>query len=223
MALALFEWIPCVIQAVKPWMSEEIAKGARWSPEIAKELEETRFGIICLTADNLTAPWILFETGALAKTVERTYVCPYLLAMKPSDIDGPLAQFQAAVAERADTLKLLKSINAAQAERALPVGSIESQFDMWWPRLETELQAATEQPVTKPSKRTEMELLEEILQIVRQLDRENNIVHKLDFEKNVDANTRISTLLAGLPSATPLPDEFWSAWRRIKKGDSEKK
>ena len=45
-ARALFEWIPCVIQAVKPWMSEQIAKGARWSPEIAKELEETRFGIV---------------------------------------------------------------------------------------------------------------------------------------------------------------------------------
>ena len=173
-ARTLSDWLPSVIQAVKPWMSEQIAKGARWSPEVARELQETRFGIVCLTPENLTAPWILFETGALSKTIESTYVCPYLLGLKPTDIQGPLAQFQAAKAEPTDTLDLVKSINAAQGETALPAKSVESAFDKWWPELEKELQEISKQSPTTPDrkKRTEMDVLEEVLDIVRQLRRD---------------------------------------------------
>ena len=61
----------------------DIDAGERWSNSVQKELEEPRFGILCLTQDNLTAPWILFEAGALAKTVQNTYVCPYLIDVAP--------------------------------------------------------------------------------------------------------------------------------------------
>ena len=81
-------------------MSEQIAKGARWSPEIAKELQETSFGIVCVTPENTNAPWLLFETGALSKTIEGTHVRPYLLGVKPTDLEGPLAELQAANAKR---------------------------------------------------------------------------------------------------------------------------
>jgi TIR domain len=173
-ARALSEWLPSVIQAVKPWMSEQIAKGVRWGPEMARALQETRFGIVCLTPENLTAPWILFETGALSKTIESTHVCPYLLGLKPADLQGPLAQFQATKADPTDTLDLVKSINAAQGETALPVKSIESAFRKWWPELEKELQEISKQSATTPDrkKRTEMNVLEEILDIVRQLRRD---------------------------------------------------
>ena len=69
------EWIPSVIQAVKPYFSpEDIAKGARWSKEISQELEESKVGILFLTKDNLGAPWLLFEAGALSKSMERSKV-----------------------------------------------------------------------------------------------------------------------------------------------------
>jgi hypothetical protein len=173
-ARALYDWIPSVIQAVKPWMSEQIAKGARWSPEIARELEETSFGIVCLTPENQTAPWLLFETGALSKSVQSARVCPFLLGLRPTDLDGPLAQFQAAKAEAPDTLELMESINIAQGEGALTAANIKSAFDMWWPKLKTQLNEIEQQPIstTKQKKRTEIELLEEILEIVRQLSRE---------------------------------------------------
>ena len=52
-ALILNEWLPNVMQWVKPFMSaEDIKKGARWSADVAKELEDTNFGIICVTPDN---------------------------------------------------------------------------------------------------------------------------------------------------------------------------
>lgn len=55
-AIALSDWLPKVIQAIKPFVSsEDIAKGARWSPQIAKELQssslrnhlrhESKFGV----------------------------------------------------------------------------------------------------------------------------------------------------------------------------------
>src|SRR5688572_18638179 len=95
-AVALREWLPDVIQSVHPWLSsEDIDAGLRWNDEVTRELSQTRFGIICLTAENQTAPWILFEAGALAKTIEKTHVVPYLIGLEPTDVQrGPLAQFQ---------------------------------------------------------------------------------------------------------------------------------
>ncbi len=66
MADILRQWIPGVIQAVRPYYSpDDIAKGARWTNEISKELDESRIGLICLTSDNLEAPWLMFEAGGL--------------------------------------------------------------------------------------------------------------------------------------------------------------
>jgi len=74
-ASALHRWIPRVLQSVAPWLSEEdIQKGKRWRPEVAKALSETHFGILCLTPDNLLSPWIHFEAGALAKSIEDAFL-----------------------------------------------------------------------------------------------------------------------------------------------------
>jgi hypothetical protein len=43
-AKALGEWASGVIQAVEPWISSEIEKGAKWGQEVAARLEEVRFG-----------------------------------------------------------------------------------------------------------------------------------------------------------------------------------
>jgi hypothetical protein len=67
-AETLGNWFARVIQAVEPWISSGIDKGARWQSEIANRLEDARVGIVCLTASNLSEPWILFEAGALSKT-----------------------------------------------------------------------------------------------------------------------------------------------------------
>src|SRR5688572_12185283 len=62
-ATALREWLPVMVPAAKPWVSHsDIDAGHRWSPEIATALEASDFGIICLTKENLSAPWILFES-----------------------------------------------------------------------------------------------------------------------------------------------------------------
>lgn len=82
-AEALQKWLRLVIQAVDPGISTEMAKGTKWGPEIADRLEESKVGIICLTRDNLTAPWILFEAGAISKSKD-AHVCTFLLDVQPA-------------------------------------------------------------------------------------------------------------------------------------------
>ena len=170
-AEALHDWLPSVMQAVRPWMSaEDIEAGARWSADVARELEETRFGIICLTPENRDARWILFEAGALSKTVQQTRVCPYLFDLQPSSLEGPLVQFQAVVAHEEGTRKLVRSINLAAADQGLPEARLDKTFDVWWCDLRQRLEAVPqpEQPARpEQTERPEREMVEEILSLVR--------------------------------------------------------
>jgi hypothetical protein len=50
--------------------NEDIERGARWNIELVSRLEKARFRLICLTLDNIEKPWILFEAGALTKSLE---------------------------------------------------------------------------------------------------------------------------------------------------------
>ena len=64
------KWLPGVLQAVKPYFSpDDIAKGTRWESEISKELEASSVGLLVITPDNIQAPWLMFEAGALAKNL----------------------------------------------------------------------------------------------------------------------------------------------------------
>jgi hypothetical protein len=178
-ALALRDWVPSVIQSVEPYVSsEDIDKGARWSTDIAKELEKSSFGVLCITKDNMEAPWLNFEAGALSKSVDKSRVSPFLFGVKRSDVKpGPLLQFQSTLANREETLRLLHSINKAQEPPLLDEGRLESIFDVWWPRLEKQL-AEIEKSIPKdsehkhtPQKALAPEILEEMLVLLRQQQR----------------------------------------------------
>ena len=175
MAEALREWLPSVIQAVKPWMSsEDIGKGARWSADIAAELNSTKVGIICLTPDNVNAPWVNFEAGALSRVVDKAYVCPYLWGLEPSDLDGPLVQFQATVVTKEDTRRLVGTINAALEDKALSEASLNKAFELWWPDFWGKVQGLSIVKMAPRIERSEREVLEEILELVRQLVRQGD-------------------------------------------------
>ena len=59
----------------------------------------------------------------------------------------------------------------------MPAKSIESAFNKWWPELEKELQEVNRQSAAPPDrkKRTEMDVLEEVLDTVRQLSRDTQL------------------------------------------------
>src|SRR6266849_2805275 len=90
-AAALHKWLPKVVNAFRPWLSAaDIDKGARWNAEVSAKLATVKAGIFCLTPDNLSSQWLLFEAGALSKTLEKTFVCTLLVGLEPSDVEGPL-------------------------------------------------------------------------------------------------------------------------------------
>jgi hypothetical protein len=166
-ASALRDLIPDALQNVETWMSDhEIAAGTRWSAELGGALEGSRSGIICLTPENLQAPWLLFEAGSLARSVASSRVVPYLLDLSPTDVEFPLAQFQRASADRAGTSRLLAALNNA-LEIPLPTERISRIFERWWPELEARLAAVPPAGAVKTIRRGDRELLEEILELVR--------------------------------------------------------
>lgn len=175
------DWIPAVIQAAKPYFSpSDIDKGARWSNEIAKELEASRIGLICLTADNLDAPWLMFEAGALSKSMDKSRVCPMLFGVEPTDLAGPLVQFQAAPFSKDEVRKVMKTVNSQLGDLSLEPNVMDSVFDKWWPDLEEKVNAVLTQaapPQSTKGLRSDRELLEEVLKISRTLavrDREQS-------------------------------------------------
>lgn len=171
-AEALRDWLPMVINAAKPFLSvADIDKGARWNSEVAGRLEKSKAGIICLTPGNMGSHWLLFEAGALSKTVSNTYVCPLLIGLKPSDVKGPLAQFQFTSTSKADMLQLFKTLNSALSETALPDAQIERAFGLVWPQFEEQIKKAPLEQGKIPPERSEREMLEEMLEFVRNLSR----------------------------------------------------
>jgi hypothetical protein len=124
-------WLPMVLQAAKPWMSEtDIEKGSRGLDELGKALSEIKVGITCLTPENLNQPWIFFEAGALSKTIEdKSRLCTYLTGgLEPHDVRPPLGMFQATQSTRADTLKLLHTINRAVSGDPVPEDNLDQLF-----------------------------------------------------------------------------------------------
>ncbi|MDF4850118.1 hypothetical protein P3555_25250, partial [Vibrio parahaemolyticus] len=154
--------------------SEDIDKGTRWASDIAGELDESSFGILCVTKANLAAPWLNFEAGALGKSVDKSRVCPVLFRIKRSEISGPMLQFQSTVIEKEDVYKLLKSINDACGTDSIDEARLEKGFDVWWPFLEQDLGKIPNN--SKPKKEEPENPTEKILEEILQLSRSNQMI-----------------------------------------------
>jgi hypothetical protein len=172
-AEALREWLVQVIQRLEPWVSsEDVQAGARWQTEVAGILASAKVGILCLTPENLDSKWLHFEAGALAKTIDNaTFVCPYLVGLGPADVSLPIGQFQAKRADYEGTKALVRTINHALGDVALPERRLDNSFETYWPQLKSFLEnlPAGEKDIAR--RRDPIDLLEEILEFVRALAR----------------------------------------------------
>lgn len=176
-ALALREWLPCVINPLIPYVSsQDIDKGARWSIDIAKELYNSQVGIICLTKESIGSPWLNFEAGALSRTVEEpTLVMPILFDLKTSEFHGPLLQFQCAIFEQQNMLKLLQDLNnRLPTDKQRSDDGLRKSFKIAWPSLSDEVKKVLEQDGNvdrsgskQKHKEGEKDILEELLMLAR--------------------------------------------------------
>ncbi len=166
-------WLPDVVRNAEPWLSsEDLGKGQQWLPELNKNLSATGFGLSVLTADNMSAPWLLFESGIVSKALPDTHCCPILCDLKPTDVSGPLASFQSTiVTKKDDMLLLVKTLNGASGTGTVDDERLTKWFNMSWAEFEkqvTNTLSAKPSAVARP-RPSQQELLEEILATVRRL------------------------------------------------------
>lgn len=170
LATALHRWLPIVLQNTQPWMSSaDIRSGERWGTEVATQLENCDFGLLCITADNLNSPWILFEAGALSKSVEKGRVVPVVLDLDVSDITFPLGQFQARKADEQSIKALVRDINKSSSIK-LEEPNLEAALDALWPDLSKRISDIPPSTDKRAAKRSTEDILEELVSTVRRLD-----------------------------------------------------
>lgn len=205
-AEALRDWLPLVLQSAKPWMSTtDIEKGSRGIDEVSTGLQGMKVGIVCLTPENLNAPWILYEAGALSKTIDdKTRLCTYLLGgLRFQDVEPPLGLFQATKPEKADTLKLVRTINRAISEDPVPEGNLDRLFERMWPDLEKKLSELPQSEVAAAPKRTVNDMVTEILEIARREANYRETIREGVDEIRRDVHRRNQAAFWGEPGLEP--------------------
>lgn len=177
-AMIFRDWLPSVIQSLEPFVSsEDIEKGARWNTEIAQELKDSSFGIICVTKENLNSAWLNFEAGALSKTIDNNYVAPLLFDVKPSDLkDSPISQFQATSFSEEDMRRLVETLNVATGNN-LTSARLEKAFNLCYSDLEKSISFLRAENIeddesdSDNSSHFETSILEELLEMTRNTQR----------------------------------------------------
>ena len=111
-AKALKDVLPSIIQSLDVFLSsEDIEKGEPWFQKLGETLEGSDFAVLCLTPENLDAPWLLYEAGAAGKHFEQARVVPLLIGLTSAVPISPLSHLNAAKTDREDMFKLVTAIN----------------------------------------------------------------------------------------------------------------
>ena len=172
-ALLLRSWLQCVLQASTPWMSDaDIDRGATWFSEINKALEGCINGIICITKSNQNKPWLLFEAGAIAKGIESSRVCTFLIDLEPKDVIEPLTHFNHTLPNKENMQKLIRTLNSRLGEYALQSDTLDSVFDTYWPQFENKLSEILSCTIDEKTPiRGVQDILNDVLSTVRRIEK----------------------------------------------------
>lgn len=166
-ARAWAKFLPDILQNVQVFFSEEdIDAGEVWGNRLDTELADTHHGILCLTHENKTAPWVLYEGGCLSKHVGKARVYCYLHELGISDVGYPLARFNLILGDKAGALKIVSSVNTALEKQGVSPERLRRTFEKFYPDFESEL-SNVPKTETPPPDRSEKDLLQEVLTLVR--------------------------------------------------------
>jgi len=205
--LALKDFLESVIQSLEVFISTEMDRGSLWNKLINDELRNTGCGIICLTSENYDAPWILFESGALAKGIEQSRVCTFLINIDPSVLlKSPLSQFNHTKSDKESILSLVKTLNNL-LDTPLSDKKLINAFDKFWPDYAQRFDeiVSLNKPTSKPKQPAYKELATETLEVLNRINRQLAIddfsvgdkirkieyrlakLYSLEFQKQTDA------------------------------------
>lgn len=102
----------------------DIVSGTDWWNKIKKELKSSSIGIVCITKENLSAPWLYYESGAMI--ARGITVIPLLINCSNESLNGtPLTKNQSIdFYNLPQFIKMIKDI-----DRILGLGKINNQID----------------------------------------------------------------------------------------------
>jgi pyruvate-formate lyase-activating enzyme len=80
---------------------------------------------------------------------------------------GTLVHFQGAKFDEKEIKRVVKMINSESGEHSLELNVLDRVFEMWWPKLELDVHKMQKPAKAKGEKRTDRDILEEVLSLVR--------------------------------------------------------
>lgn len=164
----------CIQAATAFCSSQDIHNGDNWSRTLFDELASSKYGIICVTKDNISAPWINFEAGAIANKLGNKMTA-FLIDLNTSDINSPLSFYQATKVDKSSILNLLYSINDT-LDKKVDKDIIKNTLDYYYSQFEKNINTHSFAVNLKSE-----ETYKHIMKILE------NTNETLDFIKRIDA------------------------------------
>ena len=140
-AKSLKRWIENVNPNVASFVSfEDISLGTNWRETLYQALEDTNYGILCVTPDNRNAPWLVFETAQMELAMRqhnpqgKPYIVPLLFCVESIDLPSLFSQYQSAKFNRDTMWRLVKETNGVCRKlygvELSKVGLVDDDIDM---------------------------------------------------------------------------------------------
>ena len=141
-----------VFPNVDVFCASERLHGKRWREGLRDALAASDFGIAVLTPDSHSAPWILFESGALTKGLGEAFF-PIRYGLEPKDLPRPLEEFHGLNGHDFDEIfEFVRDIHAALNQREPGSDNrsetrLREDFDRQWVDLQTHVDEALSLPL----------------------------------------------------------------------------
>jgi hypothetical protein len=224
-AEALRDGLRWSMQNAKPWVSsQDIKLGDLWFGKLREKLD-LKAGVVLVTPDNHSKPWLTFEAGALLGGIHKSgFIYPLLIGFPKGQVSlpvgHPLSHFEYAIGNQAGFERLFLGLTQ-QLGDPRPEPFLRTAFNHLWTSSvsaaieEAEKAIATPKEVETPPSG---EVLIEIREALRQLLKSNMpLEQSLNFplEKSLDDIFLEAFADPDLASAKTKLSEAWT--RHIKK------
>jgi len=140
LALRIRDLIRKVTPGLEVWVSaEDIEEGTRWSSDFIQILNEVAFGIICVDPSNHQSPWMQFELGAIAKSIDKYNIRVFLYNLTTSEITKPLTLFPPLSLEKNEFKSLFDDLSAVFPKARIPRFEMIDRLNKEWENFENDL------------------------------------------------------------------------------------
>lgn len=200
-AYLLRDWLPQILggAGVSVWhSSEDIPRGKEWLSELLRQLTTADAGIVCLTHENLIAPWVQFEVGALS--ARKIPMCPILVGeIRAKELPGCLGLFQKTELTENDLIALCQTLSRS-SPRPLTPDQIARKVAAAWQKFQPLLDKA----IRETDKQTQLagELHKITANYRHALKRSNYIFHGAVESELFDLGLRARERAQGILDAT---------------------